>query len=239
VKEVRYFYVPNAAATDELPAEEAQHALKVLRLKAGDDIFLMNGAGTFYHALVTLAAKHCMYEIKETLPQQKTWNGHIHLAIAPTKVIDRIEWMIEKATEIGVDEISFLDCRFSERRKVNMARLEKIVISAMKQSRKPFLPKLNAMVPVKEFISKQRDGMKYIAHCYDEIARDDFFQSIFPAQKAEDITIMVGPEGDFAVDEVQLAIDNGYTSISLGNSRLRTETAGLFAVMNAQLALRK
>lgn len=239
MKEVRYFYVPNASTTNELPAEEAQHALKVLRLKAGDDMFLMDGEGTFYHAIVTLAAKHCMYEVKEILPQEKTWNGYIHLAIAPTKSIDRIEWMVEKATEIGVNEITFLDCKFSERKKLNMARLEKIVISAMKQSRKPFLPRLNALIPLKEFLQRPQNGMKCIAHCYDEVRRVDFFNSVYPDKEVGHVTIMIGPEGDFSIDEVQLAMEQGYASISLGNSRLRTETAGLFAVMNAQLALRK
>ena len=117
MKEVRYFYVPEAATQVELPAEEATHALRVLRLKGGDEIFLMDGEGSFYRAEVTAASsKRCLYEIKETMPQKRAWKGHIHLAIAPTKMMERIEWMAEKATEIGFDELSFLNCQFSERK---------------------------------------------------------------------------------------------------------------------------
>ena len=120
MKEVRFFYVPDAATLQELPSEEATHALRVLRLKVGDEMMLMDGKGTFYHAEVTLASSnHCMYTIKETLPQERQWMGNVHLAIAPTKMMDRMEWMIEKSVEIGVDEISFLDCQFSERQLPN------------------------------------------------------------------------------------------------------------------------
>jgi len=114
MKEERYFYVPNAATNNQLPEEEAGHALRVLRLQSGDNMVLMDGKGTFYHAIVTLAShKKCLYEIQETLPQEKTWSSQIHLAIAPTKNIDRIEWLAEKVTEIGFDELSFLHCTFS------------------------------------------------------------------------------------------------------------------------------
>ena len=113
MKEVRFFYVPFAQDTAELPLEEAMHALRVLRLKSGDEMFLMDGKGNFYRAEVTIAAtKRCMYEIKEILPQIKAWNGNIHIAIAPTKVMDRIEWFCEKATEVGIDEITFLNCKY-------------------------------------------------------------------------------------------------------------------------------
>ena len=117
MKETRFFYVPNAGQENEMPTEEALHALRVLRIKSGDEINLMDGVGNFYRAEVTLAAtKRCLYEVKEVLPQQPAWHGHGHLAIAPTKVMDRIEWMAEKATEIGFDELSFLNCKFSERK---------------------------------------------------------------------------------------------------------------------------
>lgn len=126
MKETRFFYVPDAVHQVELPVEEAMHALRVLRLKSGDEMFLMDGKGSFYRAEVTLAAtKRCLYQIKEVLPQEKTWRGRIHLAIAPTKMMDRIEWMVEKATEIGFDDISFLNCKFSERKVMRTVRLEK------------------------------------------------------------------------------------------------------------------
>ena len=127
-----------------MPTEEALHALRVLRIKSGDEINLMDGVGNFYRAEVTLAAtKRCLYEVKEVLPQQPAWHGHVHLAIAPTKVMDRIEWMAEKATEIGFDELSFLNCKFSERKTMRTVRLDKIVISAVKQSHKAWKPIVN------------------------------------------------------------------------------------------------
>ena len=239
MKEVRYFYVPDAGNNNELPQEEATHALRVLRLKSGDEMFLMDGTGNFYHTEVALATnKKCLYDIKETLPQQKTWKGHIHLAIAPTKNMDRIEWMTEKATEIGFDELSFLNCAFSERKVLRTDRIEKIVVSAMKQSRKPWKPVVNDMITFKDFISMPREGRKFIAHCYQEIEKNDLFDIINKDKDNENITILVGPEGDFSIDEVRFALENGYESISLGQSRLRTETAGLMAVTMSQLSLR-
>ena len=239
MKEVRYFYVPDAKNNNELPQEEATHALRVLRLKSGDEMFIMDGTGNFYHAEVSLATnKKCLYEIKETLPQNKTWKGHIHLAIAPTKNMDRIEWMTEKATEIGFDELTFLNCIFSERKVLRTERIEKIVVSAVKQSRKPWKPIVNEMISFKDFISTPRKGRKFIAHCYQEIEKNDLFDSINSDKENESITVLVGPEGDFSIEEVRLAIENGYESISLGQSRLRTETAGLMAVTMSQLSLR-
>lgn len=240
MKEARYFYVPNAENATELPDEEAMHALRVLRLKSGDEMFLMDGTGNFYKATVSLAAtKHCMYEILEKEPQQKTWNGNICIAMAPTKMMDRTEWFTEKATEIGVDELAFLNCKFSERKVLRTTRLEKIIISAMKQSRKPFKPILTPQTPFNEFIKQERKGLKFIAHCYEEIESVDFFDTISHNQKAsEGITIMIGPEGDFSIDEVKEAIKNGFTPVTLGKSRLRTETAALYAAMAAQLTCR-
>lgn len=240
MKEARYFYVPDAASSSELPSDEATHAIRVLRLKAGDEIFLMDGCGQFYTAEVTVAStKHCLYSIKETIEKEKDWNGYIHLAIAPTKMSDRMEWMVEKATEVGFDEITFLNCKFSERRTLRIDRLDKIIISAMKQSRKPWKPIINPMMDFSEFVKREENGQKYIAHCYDEIARSDLFDEICKHGTEDRITVMIGPEGDFSIDEVRLAMDNGYRSASLGRSRLRTETAGLGAVMMSQLMLRK
>lgn len=238
MKEVRYFYVPNAAHEHELPQEEATHALRVLRLKEGDEMFLMDGRGCFYRARVTLSNNHhCLYAIEEVLPQQPTWQAHIHLAIAPTKMIDRIEWMVEKAVEVGVDEISFIDCKFSERRSIRIDRIEKIVVAAMKQSRKAWLPRVNELVSFRDFVKAERPGMKFIAHCYEEVPRVDLFNTLH-SSKPQPVTIMIGPEGDFSIDEVRDALSSGYQPVSLGTSRLRTETAGLSAVMMAHLFLR-
>lgn len=241
MKEARYFYVPDAETTNELPTEEAMHALRVLRLKSGDEMFLMDGCGNFYRAEVTLAAtKHCLYEIKEKLPQEKTWNGNICIAMAPTKMMDRTEWFSEKATEIGIDELAFLNCKFSERKVMRTVRLDKIVVSATKQSRKPWKPKLTALTAFKDFIKEERKGMKFIAHCYKEIESVDLFDTLSKEHsEGEDVTVLIGPEGDFSIDEVKLAVSNGYIPVSLGKSRLRTETAALYAAMTAQLICRK
>ena len=236
MKEARYFFVPDAAHQTELPADEAMHALRVLRLKGGDEIFLMDGVGNYYRAQVTIAATHhCYYEILEHLPQEPEWTGHLHLAIAPTKMMERMEWFAEKATEIGVDEISFLNCKFSERRLLKMPRMEKIVISAVKQSHKAWNPVLHEMMPFKDFIRQPREGRKFIAHCYDQIPRTYLFDELRQSAAPEELTVMIGPEGDFSLDEVQDAIAAGYQSIHLGTSRLRTETAGLSAVMMMRL----
>ena len=240
MKETRFFYVPNAGQENEMPTEEALHALRVLRIKSGDEINLMDGVGNFYRAEVTLAAtKRCLYEVKEVLPQQAAWHGHVHLAIAPTKVMDRIEWMAEKATEIGFDELSFLNCKFSERKTMRTVRLDKIVISAVKQSHKAWKPIVNQMVSFKEFIAQPRKGRKFICHCYEEFEKVDLMTELQkPYDEDADVTVLVGPEGDFSVDEVKLAIANGYESASLGTSRLRTETAGLMSVAMANLTRR-
>ena len=236
MKEVRFFYVPDAAQVNELPADEAMHAMRVLRLKGGDELFLMDGVGNFYRAQVTIAATHhCYYEILEVLPQERQWKGHFHLAIAPTKMMDRMEWLAEKATEGGFDELSLLDCRFSERRVVKAQRLEKIVVSAMKQSRKAWRPTVNEMTPFKQFIAQHTSGLRFIAHCYEEIPRVNLFQEL-QQHKGDSALVLVGPEGDFSIDEVRLAVDAGFISVDLGKSRLRTETAGLAAVMMMQLS---
>lgn len=239
MKEERYFYVPNASDKSELPEEEAKHALKVLRLNVGDKIVLINGRGNFYSATVSMVSnKHCWYEINEEIPQEKEWKGNIHLAIAPTKMMDRIEWMVEKITEIGVDEISFLNCQFSERKLLRIDRLDKIIISAVKQSRKAWLPQIKPIISFNDFISQPFEGQKYIAHCYNEIPRVDFYDEMKKVTGNESITVLIGPEGDFSLAEVNLALKHGFISVTLGKSRLRTETAGLFSVTLSHLALR-
>lgn len=241
MKEARYFYVPQAGQRDELPSEEARHAVRVLRLVEGDEIFLIDGAGSFLRCTITLAAPHhCAYRVEETQAQQPTWRGHIHLAIAPTKDMGRMEWMAEKGTEVGWDEVSFLDTQFSERRSLRADRIDKIVVAAMKQSRKAWKPVVNEMTSFRAFVDAHQEGRRFICHCYPEIARQDFFEAITAPQGAsDDITVLVGPEGDFSVEEVRYALDRGYESVSLGKSRLRTETAGLAAVVMAQLARRR
>ena len=238
MKEIRFFFVPEALTDTELPAEEAMHALRVLRLKKeGDEMMLMDGQGNYYRAEVTLAqSKHCFYEIKEQMPQERQWKGHLHLAIAPTKMMERMEWMTEKAVEVGLDELSFLNCQFSERRQVKIPRLQKIMISAVKQSHKAWITQLNEMVSFNAFIQQSREGRKYIAHCYEEVPRTYLFDELRQSADTGDTTVLIGPEGDFSIEEVRQAVAAGYISVHLGKSRLRTETAGLSAVMMMQLA---
>lgn len=237
MKETRYFYVPDASQVQELPEEEAAHAVRVLRLKAGDEMMLMDGEGTFYRAAVTEASSHhCRYDILETLPQQPAWRGRLQLAIAPTKLMDRMEWLVEKATEVGFDALWLLDCQFSERRVVKTPRLEKIVVSAVKQSRKAWMPAVHDMQSFRSFIKEHPAGRRYIAHCYEEIPRRNLFAELQQTAADDEVIVMVGPEGDFSIEEVRMAVEAGFVSVDLGKSRLRTETAGLAAVMMMQLA---
>ncbi len=239
MKEVRFFYVPNAGAEQELPEEEAQHAVRVLRMETGDEMMLMDGNGTFYRAHVAEATKkRCFYSIDEAIPQPRQWKGHLHLAMAPTKNMDRTEWTCEKATEIGFDELTFLRCKFSERTVIKTERIDKILISATKQSHKAWKPILNDMVDFKTFIEQFSDATdsntvpkyRFICHCYDEpdLGEKKLLKDCLVA--GEDALVLVGPEGDFSVDEVRMAEAAGFQSVSLGESRLRTETAGLVAV---------
>lgn len=237
MKETRYFYVPDAASATELPADEASHAVRVLRMKPGDEMVLMDGVGTFFKAEVAVASPHhCVYRVVEEMPQLPQWHGRYHIAMAPTKLMDRTEWMLEKVTEIGVDEVSLLNCDNSERRVAKPARLEKILVSAMKQSRKAWKPVLNDMAAFRKFVSEPRGGMKFIAHCYEEIPRTYLFDELCGRDVSEAVTVLIGPEGDFTPDEVRMAVDAGYVSVHLGQSRLRTETAAIVAVMMMHLS---
>ena len=243
MKETRFFFVPDAANRTELPDDEAKHAVRVLRLAEGDELLLMDGEGSFFRAEITAASSHrCMYKVLEVMPQERAWDGHIHLAMAPTKLNDRVEWFSEKATEIGMDELSFLECRFSERRVIKCERIDKILVSAVKQSHKAWKPVLNEMLPFERFVKQERKGDKFICHCYnqediDEGAEKPFLMDVL--QRGAESTVLIGPEGDFSIDEVKLALQHGYRSVSLGTSRLRTETAALVAVHMMQLINQK
>lgn len=232
MKEVRFFYVPDAANAIELPEEEAQHAVRVLRMSSGDEMMLMNGEGTFYKAIITEATKkRCFYRIEEALPQPRQWQPHLHLAVAPTKNMDRMEWLAEKATEIGFDELTFLKCRWSERTTIKTERIEKILVSAMKQSHKAWKPMLNEMTSFEAFLKKvqNENTQKFICHCHDEeLGGKNHLKDVI--ERGKDTLILIGPEGDFSVEEVKTALSQGFQSVSLGKSRLRTETAALMAV---------
>jgi len=212
--------------TANLTAEESWHCYKVLRCKVGDQIHIIDGLGASYKGeLITATEKKCTAKITEGPFYQRKRNYFLHLAIAPTKQIDRIEWMIEKAVEIGVDEISFIKCKNSERVNLKIERIQKIVESAVKQSKQAFIPKVNDLEEFKNII-KLKAEVKLIAHC--ELGDKQQLKDI--DYKGRSILVVVGPEGDFTKDEIQMAIAIGFKAVSLGDTRLRTETAGLYAV---------
>lgn len=213
-----------------LDAEESRHAVRVLRMTEGDQLDLTDGKGYFYSAKITKAdSKKCQFEILEKREVKKR-NFQIHIAIAPTKNADRNEWFVEKAVEIGIDEISFIICKNSERKTINMERIEKIAISAMKQSQQAWLPKLNPIIPFKEITSGKND-QKFIA--YVDATNPVHLQSV--AQRDKKYLVLIGPEGDFSKEELDLALQNGFQKVSLGHNRLRTETAGIVTcqILNA------
>lgn len=210
-----------------LNKEESLHCTKVLRLGKNDNIILVDGSGGYYKANIIIAdPKKCTVSITESIKEFEKRNYYCHIGISPTKSSDRLEWFIEKATEIGVDEITPIKCERSERKKIRNDRLEKVIISAIKQSVKAYKPKLNEMKSFEELISNSRASQKFIAH-YENKSANLLSNKYNPPS---DILILIGPEGDFSPSEKENAHKNGFESISLGNSRLRTETAGVVAV---------
>nr|WP_155184470.1 16S rRNA (uracil(1498)-N(3))-methyltransferase [Fulvivirga lutimaris] len=220
------FYEPNVSGEQFiLNEEESRHCIKVLRKKPGDNITIIDGKGSFITTqIVDANPKKCLLKVLE-FKAESIKDFYIHIAIAPTKNIDRIEWFIEKSVEIGIDEISFINCQNSERRHLKMERLEKKAISAMKQSIKASLPKLNEIQSFKDFINVKDDSAKFIGF----VDMDNPDHLIHKAQKSSEYLMLIGPEGDFTLDEVELALTKGFQKISLGQSRLRTETAGITA----------
>lgn len=222
------FYQPNISqGIHHLDREESHHAIRVLRLDKAQSLNLTDGQGSFYIAKIVKAdPKKCEFEITEKKQVAKR-DFHIHIAIAPTKNADRMEWFIEKATEIGVDQISFMLCKNSERKSINFERLEKVAVSAMKQSQQAWLPHLSEMTSLKEILTASGD-QKFIAHVDGSNPRQ--LQSI--AKPKKNYLVLIGPEGDFSKEELEVAEKTGFEKVSLGPNRLRTETAGLVAVQN-------
>lgn len=220
------FYTPHILNNNELPADEAQHCIKVLRKKEGDEILLTDGKGYFYEAIILQANhKHCIVDIQKSIHQDKSWTFNLQIAFAPTKNMDRVEWFAEKATEIGIDHFSPILCNHSERKEIKNQRIEKILVSAMKQSEKAYLPQLDELQNFADIIKQPFDGKKFIAHCYE--GEKSLLKDVY--KQRENAFILIGPEGDFSETEVAEAILNGFEPISLGESRLRTETAALVA----------
>lgn len=228
------FYVPESpdSGTFKLPKAESHHAVRVLRLGVGDLVSVVNGTGTWLQCtLIHPDSNGCEVEILHIHTNHQTLPYYLHMAIAPTKQIDRFEWFLEKATEIGISEITPIWCDRSERRKAQTERSLRVMVAAMKQSLKAWLPVINEGQNVQSFIRNSTTGDRAIAHCQEteRYRLSDYWQH------SKNMVILIGPEGDFSPEEIHLAIQAGFRPVSLGISRLRTETAGIVACHTAAL----
>lgn len=224
------FFAPDIADTLTLPESDSGHAVRVLRMKAGDSLEAVDGRGHIYRCRLTDAHhKHARVEIEDITTVAKTWSGTITLGIAPTKSNDRMEWLVEKLVEMGIDRIVPLRCRRSERKDINIERLERVAVAAMKQSLKATLPIIDPTTPYPAFLEQMSasDSHKFMAYCDPAFERRLFAREFVAGA---DTAILIGPEGDFAPEEIETAIAGGWIPVSFGESRLRTETAALFAV---------
>lgn len=225
---MQLFYNPNITETTtefSFDKEESRHIVKVLRKSVGDTLNITNGKGYLFTAEITIPdIKKCMVNIVSKMLQPKR-EYSLHLAVAPTKMNDRYEWFLEKATEIGIDSITPIICDHSERKVIKTERFEKILQSATKQSLNCYLPKLNDTIAFKDFIKQDFKGVLFIAHC-EETDRKSLKQQL---KSQTDITILIGPEGDFSVKEIETALQNNFIPVTLGETRLRTETAAVVA----------
>jgi 16S rRNA (uracil1498-N3)-methyltransferase len=221
------FYSPHIDKNNfYLDEEESKHAVKVLRLKETETIIVVDGKGGFYEAEIAKAdPKKCLLKLIQFTENYGKRNFFIHIAIAPTKNIDRIEWFVEKSVEIGVDKISFIQCQRSERKHINSERIEKIAVSAMKQSLKAYLPQIQKLTPLKDFLNSSLEEQRFIGHL-EEGEKKDLQNAV---QKGGKYCILIGPEGDFSPEEISLSKSKGFIPVNLGASRLRTETAGMVA----------
>ena len=221
------FYTPELSGnTYTLDETESKHCVRVLRLEKGDEITLVDGRGGWFTAeIADPNPKRCAVNVIKSELNFGQRNFQVQVAIAPTKNIERIEWFLEKATEIGIDRVTPLLCRYSERKEIKNERLEKVMVSAMKQSLKAYLPQLDELTKFNDFICQPFSGQKFIAHC-EEQHRELLKNAIKPDGN---YLILIGPEGDFSTEEIRMAIDAGFVPVSLGDSRLRTETAGVVA----------
>ena len=221
------FYTPDIEGEEYvLSPEESKHCVRVLRFSENEPVTLVDGQGNWYEGVIKLAdPKGCRIRIIEKKSDWGKRPFHLHLAIAPTKNIDRIEWMLEKCTEMGIDEITLLSTEHSERKIVKEDRLQKVLVAAMKQSLKAYMPKLNPVVSFKEFVKNRKECCRCIAYC--QSGEKKRLDEIYVA--GSDVVILIGPEGDFSLQEVALAQQHGFVSVTLGTSRLRTETAGIVA----------
>jgi 16S rRNA (uracil1498-N3)-methyltransferase len=223
------FYTPDLQYNAEsylLSEDESKHCIKVLRLKLGDEVVLVNGTGGWFKAEIEDAhPKRTLVKVLSVISDFNKRNNYLHIAIAPTKNIERLEWFLEKATEIGIDEITPILCEHSERKDLKIERLTKRITAAMKQSLKAYHPKLNALTPFREFVKSVDQQNKFIAHCME--GEKAYLKDILPISSSS--IILIGPEGDFSPVELEAALQYSFKPISLGEARLRTETAALAA----------
>lgn len=226
---MQLFYAPEISLPRyTLPEEESKHCVRVLRMTVGDELHLTDGKGNMYRCkVVSDNAKRCEVEVVETTPEYERMSYGLTMCVAPTKIIDRFEWFLEKATEIGVSEVYPLECDHSERRQIKLEREEKVITAAVKQSLKAYHPVLHDMTSVRDIIAMDFEGEKYIAHCDSSFGERPYLGNL--VKKGVNTLILIGPEGDFSKEEINFALQNGFKAISLGRERLRTETAAVVA----------
>ncbi|GHV67090.1 ribosomal RNA small subunit methyltransferase E [Bacteroidia bacterium] len=233
MKEMYLFYTPQISGDlYVLPAGEARHCVRILRLSVGDVLTLTDGKGGFYEGEITESSeRECLVRVLKKQEEYGKRGFRVHIAVAPTRHTDRMDWLLEKCVEIGIDEVTLFTTEHSVRRTLKLERLEKVMIAAMKQSLKAYLPTLNPIVDFRTFIDSCGDGQKFIAHCHS--GEKKRLHEVYI--KGEDALILIGPEGDFSETEIELAVKAGFVPISLGDSRLRTETAGVVACHSVNL----
>lgn len=234
---MRRFFIDTSSLEQEqitLPPDESKHASKVLRMEVGNQLEIVNGTGVIFTGEITCNEPKNVIVKKIKLEKIIPDNYHFHIAIAPTKSNDRFEWFLEKATELGIHEITPLLCSNSERKKIKPERFQRIIIGAMKQSKRLFLPQLNELTKFEDFVNSHKKGL--IAHCYEEEERNTTIYKELQLNpdrwENKNTPVLIGPEGDFTLNEVKMALKNKYQAVTLGKTRLRTETAGIYACMN-------
>ena len=226
---MQLFYAPEISLPRyTLPEEESKHCVRVLRMTVGDELHLTDGKGNMYRCkVVSDNVKRCEVEMVETWPEYERMSYGLTMCVAPTKNIDRFEWFLEKATEIGISEVYPLECDHSERRQIKLEREEKVITAAVKQSLKAYHPVLHDLTSVRDIIAMDFEGEKYIAHCDSSFGERPYLGNL--VKKGANTLILIGPEGDFSKEEINFALQNGFKAISLGRERLRTETAAVVA----------
>ncbi|MDE5594044.1 MAG: 16S rRNA (uracil(1498)-N(3))-methyltransferase [Muribaculaceae bacterium] len=222
------FYAPDINQSTFLPESDSQHCCRVLRMQAGDCIEIVDGRGALYKCRIATAHnKRTEVEIIERIDLPPVWQYNITVAVAPTKHLDRMEWLVEKLVEIGVNRIVPIRCMRSERKELKTERLEKIAVSAMKQSLKAVVPRIDEMMSLQSFLtSVDKSDQRFVAYCDDWVERRLLAREYRPGSS---VTVLIGPEGDFSPEEIKMTIDDGFVPVTLGDNRLRTETAALVA----------